>query len=134
MPHGNRLSYFVLANVSQILITSLTRRTFEDGKVVENLSEWAAATIDAAGATGVQYLDLNEASTDYVNAIGEENGTKYDLSEGDSTHLNPSGEKVFGRMTLDLLLEAREDLAENFEEHEALSEKIASGEFATGDE
>lgn len=112
----------------------MTRRSFEDGKVIENLAEWAAATIDAADATGVQYLDLNQASTDYVNAIGEQNGTEYDLSEGDSTHLNPAGEKVFGRMTLDLLLEAREDLSEYFDENEALSEKIANGEFATGDE
>ena len=102
--------------------------------MIENLAEWAAATIDAAAATGVKYLDLNQASTDYVNAIGESNGEKYDLSEGDSTHLNPSGEKVFGRMTLDLLLEARGDLGEYFEQHEALSEKIANGEFATGDE
>lgn len=116
----------------QILITSLTRRSFEGGAVIENLADWAAATIDAAGATGVKYLDLNEASTDYVNAIGADKGSQYDLSKGDSTHLNPSGEKVFGRMTLDLLLEARGDLAEYFEKDEALSKKIADGEFATG--
>lgn len=102
--------------------------------MIENLAEWAAATIDAADATGVQNLELNQASTEYVNAIGEQNGKEYDLSQGDSTHLNPSGEKVFGRMTLDLLLEARDDLKGYFDEHEALSEKIANGEFATGDE
>lgn len=102
--------------------------------MIENLAEWAAATIDAAESTGVHYLDLNRASTDYINAIGEENGAKYNLNGDDYTHLNPSGEKVFGRMTLDLLLEAREDLAEYFEENEALSEKIANGEYATGDE
>ncbi|KAL2107856.1 hypothetical protein VUR80DRAFT_4667 [Thermomyces stellatus] len=122
------------AGGTPILITSLTRRRFEDGKVIENLAEWAAATIDAAESTGVHYLDLNRASTDYINAIGEEDGAKYNLNGDDYTHLNPSGEKVFGRMTLDLLLEAREDLAEYFEENEALSEKIANGEYATGDE
>ena len=58
----------------------------------------------------------------------------YNLASDDRTHLNPAGEAVFGRMTLDLLLEARDDLGEYFESNEALSEKIANGEYATGDE
>lgn len=118
----------------QIIITSLTRRTFEDGEVIQNLADWRVEAINAAKAVGIQYLDLNIASTDYINAIGEENGATYDFSEGDRTHLNPAGEIVFGRMVADLLLEARSDLAEYITPNEALSEKIAAGEYATGDE
>ena len=59
---------------------------------------------------------------------------KYNLASDDRTHLNTAGEAVFGRMTLDLLLEARDDLSAYFESNEALSEKIANGEYATGDE
>lgn len=116
------------------MITSLTRRTFSGGEVVQNLAEFSAATISAAGAVGAQYLDLNRASTDYVNAIGEDNAQYYNLASDDRTHLNAAGEIVFGRMTLDLLLEARADLAEYFSSNQALSDKIANGEFATGDE
>lgn len=98
--------------------------------MVEGLSDFAAATVAAADATGVKYLDLNGASTDYINAIGQEDSIKYDRTEGDVTHLNRAGEKVFGRMTLDLLLEKRGDLAEFFEDNKALSAKIKDGEFA----
>lgn len=83
---------------------------------------------------GVKYLDLNEASTDYVNAIGQDNADYYNLSDGDRTHLNTAGEKVFGRMVVDLLLRKRKDLKRLFEPAGQLSKKIWAGEFATGDE
>lgn len=83
---------------------------------------------------GIQYLDLNLASTNYVNAIGEENAASYNLAEGDATHLGPGGETVFGRMVLDLLLEARGDLGVYFEADKELSDKIANGEYASGEE
>lgn len=79
-------------------------------------------------------MNLNNASTTYVNAIGEENAAYYNLDGDDGTHLNTAGEAVFGRMTLDLLLEAREDLDTYFEPNDELSNKISQGEFATGDE
>lgn len=102
--------------------------------MVQNLEEHRQLAIAAAEDTGVQYLDLNEASTNYVNAIGSDNAGYYDYASGDKTHLNPAGEKVFGRMVVDLLEDAREDLVVYFQEKGALSEKIWAGEFATGDE
>ncbi|MBE3047181.1 hypothetical protein IMZ48_32590 [Candidatus Bathyarchaeota archaeon] len=102
--------------------------------MIENLSEESAATIAAAEKTGVKYIDLNRASTDYVNAIGQENAAKYDYASGDATHLNPGGEIVFARMVIDLLIEAREDFGGYFDANAALSEKIADGEYATGEE
>lgn len=116
------------------MITSLTRRTFSGGKVIQNLENERLRAIAAAEAVGATYLDLNTASTNYINAIGNENGHKYDLASGDSTHLNPAGEIVFGRLVVDLLLEKRTDLVEFFKENNALSDKIKNGEFATGDE
>ncbi|RAQ42947.1 GDSL-like lipase/acylhydrolase [Aspergillus flavus] len=122
------------AGGTPIFITSLTRRNFDGDEVKQDLKDWRDATITAAQAVGIQYLDLNTASTNYVNAIGEENAIKYNLTPDDRTHLNVAGEAVFGRMTLDLLLHARGDLNAYFEPNEALSEKIANGEYATGDE
>ncbi|KAL0942013.1 uncharacterized protein CTRU02_204776 [Colletotrichum truncatum] len=120
------------AGATPIFITSLTRRAFEDGKVIQNLHDWRGKTIAAAKESGIKWLDLNIASTNYVNAIGQTNAAAYNFAETDRTHLNEAGEAVFGRMTLDLLLKARTDLADYFESNEELSEAIANGEFTTG--
>ncbi|KAF6798259.1 GDSL-like lipase acylhydrolase [Colletotrichum sojae] len=122
------------AGGTPILITSLTRRVFSGGKVIQNLENERLRAIAAAEAVGATYLDLNTASTNYVNAIGNANGKLYDLSAGDSTHLNTAGEVVFGRLVADLLLEKRSDLAQYIRENKAISDKIKNGEFATGDE
>jgi hypothetical protein len=115
-------------------VTSLTRRTFSNGAVVENLAEHSAAAIAAADNLCIQHLDLNRASTDYVNAIGQANADYYNLAAGDRTHLNEAGEKVFGRIVADLLVQARPDVETYLAQNQALSDKIAAGEFATGDE
>lgn len=112
----------------------MTRRNFDGSAVIENLAEHTAKAIESAEALGIQYLDLNRASTDYVNAIGEDNAHTYDLSDGDGTHLNTAGETVFGRLVADLLLEKRDDLEEYFTPNEELSRKLKEGEYATGDE
>ncbi|KAK1142147.1 hypothetical protein N8T08_008073 [Aspergillus melleus] len=130
----NLANEVIEAGGTPIIITSLTRRNFDGSTVIENLADHSAKAIEAAEAIGIQYLDLNRASTDYVNAIGEENAHTYDLSDGDGTHLNTAGETVFGRLVADLLLEKRDDLEEYFTPNEELSRKIEEGEYATGDE
>ena len=102
--------------------------------MVQNLEEQRQAAITAAGAVGAQYLDLNIASTNYVNAIGNDNAQKYNLASGDRTHLNTAGETVFGRLVADLLLAKRSDLNTYFTPDKALSDKIKNGQFATGSE
>ncbi|KAF9773835.1 hypothetical protein IL306_008273 [Fusarium sp. DS 682] len=120
------------AGGTAIIITSLTRRTFKDGKVVENLSKERDAAIAVATKAGVKYLDLNTASTKYVNAIGQENADKYNEIEGDRTHLNFSGKLVFGRIVMDLLVEKRRDLARYIVTNKKLSQLINKGIYATG--
>ncbi|KAL0939910.1 GDSL-like lipase acylhydrolase [Colletotrichum truncatum] len=122
------------AGGTPILISSLTRRVFSGGKVIQNLENERIRAEAAAAVVGATYLDLNTASTNYVNAIGNANGKLYDLSTGDSTHLNTAGEVVFGRLVADLLLEKRTDLVRYFKENKAISDKIRNGEFATGNE
>ncbi|KAF6825268.1 hypothetical protein CPLU01_10394 [Colletotrichum plurivorum] len=120
------------AGATPIFITSLTRRRFEDGKVVQNLHDWRGKTIAAAKDGRIKWLDLNIASTWYVNAIGSESSTAYNLGGTERTHLSPAGEIVFGRMVVDLLLEKRADLAEYFSADEEVSEAIRNGELTTG--
>ncbi|TEA12061.1 Rhamnogalacturonan acetylesterase RhgT [Colletotrichum sidae] len=120
------------AGATPIFITSLTRRRFEDGKVVQDLHDWRGKTIAAAKDVGIKWLDLNIASTDYVNAIGQSNSTTYNLGGTDRTHLSLAGEIVFGRMVVDLLLAKRSDLAGYFGPGDEISEAIANGEFTDG--
>jgi lysophospholipase L1-like esterase len=88
-----------------ILVTSLSRRRFSTstGKINENLKDVVAATKDAAKKTGASIVDLNKASTDYLNAIGEEKSATYNLDEDDFTHLNSEGSVVFGNMVAMLI-------------------------------
>ncbi|RYP51587.1 hypothetical protein DL768_003094 [Monosporascus sp. mg162] len=118
------------AGGTPILVTSLTRRTFtSEHQVEDSLHNERLATIAAAEATDTAVLDLNAASIDYVNAIGEAAAHSYNLKEGDRTHLNDWGSVVFGRMVADLLL--REEvgcgLRKWIRPNETLSELIRSG-------
>lgn len=87
-----------------VLVTSLTRRAFSgNNTVVDSLHNERLAAIAAVRETGSHFIDLNAASMGYVNALGRDNSQVYNLAEGDRTHLNKRGEKVFGRMVVDLL-------------------------------
>jgi len=98
-------SEVVAAGGTPILLTPLTRRTFgSGGKVVENLANEAAVTIQVANEKGLRWVDLNRKSTDYVNAIGSANADRYNYAAGDRTHLSPWGEVLFARIVSDLLV------------------------------
>ncbi|KAF2134676.1 carbohydrate esterase family 12 protein [Dothidotthia symphoricarpi CBS 119687] len=121
------------AGATPILLTPLTRRAFNSttGKVIENLSVERAATIEVAEANDVHWIDLNRASTDYVNAIGQKAADMYNLASGDRTHVNVWGGVVFSRIVSDLLVEK---YAGEFEgatvKNETLSALIADGKPA----
>lgn len=93
------------AGATPILVTPLTRRAFSKGSVIENLANETAATIAVARANNIHWIDLNAASTAYVNAIGSKAADGYNLATGDRTHLNPWGAVVFARIVSGLLVE-----------------------------
>ena len=53
-----------------VLVTPLTRRSFVDGKLVNDLAPWAAATRKVAAELKVPLLDLNADSAAAVGAMG----------------------------------------------------------------
>ncbi|KIN03277.1 carbohydrate esterase family 12 protein [Oidiodendron maius Zn] len=110
-----------------IIITPLTRRTFSGGSVVQNLANETAKALAVAKDTGSRYIDLNKASTDYVNAIGNQAAQAYDYHGTDHTHLNPWGEIVFGRMVSDLLVAKYHDIAAYTKPNATLSNELAKG-------
>ncbi|KAH6637591.1 SGNH hydrolase-type esterase domain-containing protein [Boeremia exigua] len=88
-----------------ILVTSLSRRRFTNstGKVTENLADVTAAAKEAAVKSKANIIDLNTASTKYLNSIGADNAATYNLNPTDFTHLNAEGSVVFGNLVAQLI-------------------------------
>lgn len=93
-------------NEKKILVTPISRRNFNSttGLVIEDLATQRNITITVANSLGAVYLDLNEVSTRYLDAIGASDSATYNRIADDSTHLNPTGSVVFGNMVSWLLL------------------------------
>jgi lysophospholipase L1-like esterase len=58
------------AGAVPLLVTPLTRRTFQDGKLVDGLAPWAEASLAVARESGVVLLDLHRDSMAAVAALG----------------------------------------------------------------
>ncbi|KAH8807647.1 SGNH hydrolase-type esterase domain-containing protein [Xylogone sp. PMI_703] len=106
--YSDNLKNFALevkaAGGTPILVTPLSRRNFNSsGLVTEDLAPQRLATIAVAKSLHIDYIDLNEASTKYLDAIGEANSATYNRIPSDFTHLNPTGSVVFGDMVSWLL-------------------------------
>ncbi|KAJ4344108.1 hypothetical protein N0V95_006352 [Ascochyta clinopodiicola] len=87
-----------------IVVTSVSRRKFTSaGKVQESLAEVTAAAKEAAAKSKANIIDLNGASTKYLNSIGATNAATYNLKPTDFTHMNGEGSVVFGNLVAMLI-------------------------------
>jgi lysophospholipase L1-like esterase len=105
-----------------VLVTSLSRRTMKDGKVVEDLKDYAAAAKAVAAKDFITVVDLNALSTAMLNRMTQEQADKFNAvgqalereavgkSGTDRTHLNPYGKKVFGRIVAEQLVRTQVEL------------------------
>ena len=80
-----------------VLVTPLTRRSFKDGYVHNDLAPWAAIVRDVARATRTPLVDLNALSLAAVQAMGPQEADKLARSGAnfDYTHLGPAGAERF---------------------------------------
>lgn len=105
-----------------VLVTSLSRRTFRDGKVVEDLKTYAAATKQVGARNGITVIDLNGLSTALLNHMTQAQADEFDAvghadakaensqATLDRTHLNAHGQDVFGRIVADQLVRTQVEL------------------------
>jgi lysophospholipase L1-like esterase len=123
-----------------VLVTSLSRRTFRDGKVVEDLTDYVNATKEVGAKNDITVIELNAISTAMLNKMTQEQADKFDKNADpetgklvttpaadnvtatasgvdapkpealDRTHLNPHGQKVFGRIVADQLVRTQVEL------------------------
>lgn len=92
-----------------VIVTSLSRRNYKDGALVEDLTAYANAAKRVAGEEGVPVIDLNAESTRLLRTMTQEQADQFDAvghpdatgSTLDRTHLNAHGSEVFGRMVAD---------------------------------
>jgi len=123
------------AGAKPILVTPLTRRTFQDGKVKNDLAPWAEATKKVAADAGVPVLDLNTDSLAAVQAMGPVEANTLAMvpppqsvidgaasgnsppapktgpsAQFDYTHLGEKGSALFGRMVAGELVKTVADL------------------------
>ncbi|KAJ1326825.1 GDSL-type esterase/lipase family protein [Microdochium nivale] len=113
-----------------ILVSSLTRRKFSSANnASDSLANEREAAQTAAKKTGSTFVNLNRASLDYINAIGETIADKYNGPDDpkDKTHLNAWGEEVFGRMVTDLVSRAVPNLEAAFNKNQTMSDLIWAG-------
>jgi lysophospholipase L1-like esterase len=97
------------AGARPVIVTSLSRRTYKDGKLVQDLTAYAAAAKRVAIEEDVPVVDLNAASTKLLETMTQEQADQFDaaahpdaVDKGpDRTHLNAAGSAVFGRMVAD---------------------------------
>lgn len=105
-----------------VLVTSLSRRTIKDGKVIEDLKEYATATRELGAKDFITVVDLNAVSTAMLNRMTQEEADKFNAvgqekergavgkSGTDRTHLNPYGQKIFGRIVADQIVRTQVEL------------------------
>jgi lysophospholipase L1-like esterase len=105
-----------------VIVTPLSRRTFVDGKVKEDLNDYAAAARRVAADKGLTLIDLNAMSTKLLDTMTQAQADEFDMvghadakaengaAPLDRTHLNDKGKKVFGRMVADSLVRTQVEL------------------------
>lgn len=77
-----------------VLVTSVARRTFRDGRISSTLGPWVDAVKAVGAEEKVPVIDLNALSTASFEAIGDEQGADLNNKEGDRTHFSPKGAKL----------------------------------------
>ncbi|MEO6277521.1 rhamnogalacturonan acetylesterase [Roseateles sp.] len=96
-----------------MLITPLTRRTFKEGVLPNDLRPWAESILKVGAEQGVPVLDLNAISNAAVAAMGQPAADT--LAEApprfDRTHLGPKGAAFFSEQVMEGLVKHRPELA-----------------------
>ena len=106
-----------------VLVTSLSRRNYRDGKLVLDLTAYADATKRVGAEENVAVIDLNAMSVKLLEGMTQAEADQFDASghpdakaeskgpvKLDRTHLNAQGQGVFGRMVADALVRTQVEL------------------------
>jgi lysophospholipase L1-like esterase len=106
-----------------VIVTSLSRRNYRDGMLVEDLTPYVNAAKRVAMEEDVALVDLNAMSVKLLKGMTQAQADEFDAethpdataeNKGtpklDRTHLNAKGQAVFGRMVADNLVRTQVEL------------------------
>jgi lysophospholipase L1-like esterase len=106
-----------------VIVTSLSRRNYRDGQLVEDLTAYVNAAKRVAAEENVTLIDLNAMSVKLLKGITQADADKFDATmhpdataenrgsaKPDRTHLNAKGQAVFSRMVADSLVRTQVEL------------------------
>jgi lysophospholipase L1-like esterase len=104
------------AGAKPILVTSLTRRRFKDGKIDSDLWPYAEAVKRVAAMKRVPLIDLHRLSINLIDSMGQKASDelgkmKPDGKEMDYTHLGEKGSELIGKLVADELRRVEPELA-----------------------
>jgi len=99
-----------------VLVTPLTRRSFRQGYVQNDLAPWAGTVRSIAAATGTPLVDLNALSLAAVQAMGPQEADQLARSGAnfDHTHVGPLGARLFSDIVARELVKQVPALAQAF--------------------
>jgi len=105
-----------------VVVTSLSRRNYKDGVLVQDLKDYSAAARRVGMEENVTVIDLNAMSVKLLEGMTQEQADQFDAighadqraenqkTPIDRTHLNPKGQALFGRMVADTLIRTQVEL------------------------
>jgi len=104
------------AGAQPILVTSMVRRTFDNGKIRGELKPWADAVTKIGAEKQVPVVDLFARSLELLEKLGptasdEFNPPGKDAKTTDHTHLNAKGAEVMAEIIADDLRKVAPELA-----------------------
>jgi pectin methylesterase-like acyl-CoA thioesterase/lysophospholipase L1-like esterase len=125
-----------VAGARPVIVTSLSRRNYKDGRLIHDLDAYANAAKRVAAEEDAPVIDLNAASVKLLETMSQEQADGFDAaahsdaaSKGpDRTHLNARGSTVFGSIVAESLSrgcpELGPDIKGNAIEHGAGTAKL----------
>lgn len=106
------------AGMKPILVTSLTRRNFVDGKIKSSLTEYVNAVRELAKEKKIPLIKLHERSIEQANKLGPKGYEKMEPKKKggkpDHSHLNRYGSQVIGQLVVEELINAVPELTPHF--------------------
>ncbi|MDW5264249.1 MULTISPECIES: GDSL-type esterase/lipase family protein [Acidobacteriaceae] len=109
--------------VVPVIVTSLSRRNYKDGVLVQDLTAYVNAAKRVAMEEDVTLVDLNAMSVKLLEGMTQAQADEFDASghpdakaerkeetKLDRTHLNAKGQALFGRMVADSLIRMQVEL------------------------
>lgn len=106
-----------------VILTSTSRRSFENGKIVNSLGDFPDAARKVAASENVALIDLNALTATLYNALGEEPSKKafvhypansypgQEKALADNTHFNTYGAYEIAKCVIEGIKAAKLDLA-----------------------